>query len=245
MDVAFREFVPNKLSPWGRMRQRENEYRYVATSVAGFIQQVAVSYVANGYFHYVMGVVPDGKDPEATDRRILEKYRIAVSKHTRYRRAQAGHSNFQYLRHDRVFVILARRPERGAGEDHPFWSEEAANIRDLRRVPLKFAGYSVSFRAGKVSVRIKEKSFRDLKAEFVGDAASRTGEELFERFRSLPFEPYAPIRVGLHEILRAVNRRRAGASLQPVPKSAIRARRRIVKPFDSELGPQNEESETL
>jgi hypothetical protein len=34
------------------------EYRCEATSVAGFIQQLAVAYVGRGYFFYVAGVIP-------------------------------------------------------------------------------------------------------------------------------------------------------------------------------------------
>ena len=40
-------------------------YRCEATSLAGFVQQIAVSYVANGYYFYVLGRVPDRKDPRA------------------------------------------------------------------------------------------------------------------------------------------------------------------------------------
>ena len=34
-----------------------------AQSLSGFIQQLAVSYVAKGYWFYVTGQVPDHKDP--------------------------------------------------------------------------------------------------------------------------------------------------------------------------------------
>src|SRR5262245_58080496 len=124
----------------------EGSYRYEATSVAGFIQQLAISYLANGYFFYVMGHIPDAKDPRATDKRILEKYGIAASKFVRYRRKGAGRANLQYLRHDRTFLILATH---GA---HAFFEAEASNIRDARRVPIKFKGYAVSYRGGHPSV---------------------------------------------------------------------------------------------
>jgi hypothetical protein len=42
-------------------------YRAEATSIGGFIQQLAVSYVRNGYWFYVAGSVPEGKDPRAID----------------------------------------------------------------------------------------------------------------------------------------------------------------------------------
>ncbi len=31
---------------------------------------------------------------------------------------------------------------------HPFYDDEAGNIRDARRVPIKFAGYSITVKKG-------------------------------------------------------------------------------------------------
>src|SRR4051812_19044628 len=102
---------------------RGAEYRYEAASVEGFIQQLAVSYLTNNYWFYVMGHIPEGKDARATDKRILEKYGIAASKFARYRRKGTGQANLQYLRHDRTFLILATHGK------HPLFEAEAANIR--------------------------------------------------------------------------------------------------------------------
>jgi|GEM_PF-2277160 len=58
-------------------------YQSEAASVEGFIQQLAVSYVSNGYFFYVAGSVPEGKDPRAVDAKLIERYGIGVTKWTR------------------------------------------------------------------------------------------------------------------------------------------------------------------
>ena len=50
------------------------EYRCEATSVAGFIQQVAVAYLARGYWFYVAGQIPAHKDLQTVDRKLIEKY---------------------------------------------------------------------------------------------------------------------------------------------------------------------------
>jgi hypothetical protein len=52
-------------------------------------------------------------------------------------------------------------------------------------------------------------------------------------FSKLPFEPYAPVRQQLLIILRAVNRARKAAGLEPVPWTCIRLKRRIYRPFES------------
>ena len=45
--------------------QRTTPYRFEASTIEGFVQQVVVQYVACGYWFYVSGIVPEGKDPQA------------------------------------------------------------------------------------------------------------------------------------------------------------------------------------
>ena len=99
------------------------QYRCEAVSVEGFIQQLAVSYVARGYFFYVTGRVPEHKDPARVDEKLVARYGVDISKWARARRKQVGGANLQYLRHGRFFVLLATHGE------HPFFAEEGANVR--------------------------------------------------------------------------------------------------------------------
>lgn len=110
--------------------------------------QLAVSYVSNRYFFYVVGSVPDGKNPRRVDPKLIERYRVGVSKWRRARRKRAGSANLQYLRHGRLFVLLATHDE------HDFFAEEARVVRDVRRVPFKAFGYAVSYNAGYLHARI-------------------------------------------------------------------------------------------
>jgi glycosyltransferase involved in cell wall biosynthesis len=59
------------------------QYRCEATSVEGFVQQVAVQYLRHGYWFYVSGRIPAGKDPRGVDQKLIDKYGIAVSESTR------------------------------------------------------------------------------------------------------------------------------------------------------------------
>jgi hypothetical protein len=206
--------------------KREIEYRYEAASVEGFIQQLAVSYLKNGYFFYVTGHVREGKDPRSVDRKILDRYGIAVSKFTRARQKKAGRANLQYLRHGRFFVILATLGV------HPFFSEERNTIRDARRVPIKYAGYALSYRNGAPCVRIDKGTELNLKAYFEDIATKASVESLAGQLYKLPFEPYAPVYDQFREIFRAVNERRKMAGLEKVPFTAVRWKRRRVKPFE-------------
>ncbi|MHC1767493.1 MAG: hypothetical protein AB9869_24970 [Verrucomicrobiia bacterium] len=207
-------------------------YRCVATSVAGFVQQVAVAYVGHGYWFYVTGRVPDSKDPASVDRKIIRQYGINVSKWARCRRKKTGQARVQYLRFGRFFVILATHGE------HPFFTAEGDQIRDIRREPLRFMGYAIGCRQARdsqvwhPSVRIERGRFRDLKARFGAMATKCSIEELFRELRRVDYEPYAPVRDQLRVLLRRTNRRRKAAGLELVPRSALRLFRSPVKPFE-------------
>ncbi len=200
-------------------------YRCDAASLAGFVQQIAVSYIANGYYFYVLGLVPERKDPRAIDAKLVTRYGIDCSKYVRARRKQAGRANLHYIRYREVFVLLATH---GA---HPFFEEEAGQIRDVRREPLKVLGYAIGVRAGRVSVRIERGEYRNLRAYFHGLATRRPAAVLADELASLPYEPYSPVRRQLLGLLGLVNRARKEAGLDEVPLSCLRFRRRIVSAF--------------
>src|SRR4051794_31677789 len=128
-------------------------YRVEATTVEGFVQQLAVAYVQRGYFFYITGTIPARKDPAKVDAKLLAKYGIDVSRWARARRKRAGLANHHYIRFDRFFVLLAT-PGEGL-----FFTEEAGAIRDARRVPIKFGGYAIGYSGGHVRVRIEKRLY--------------------------------------------------------------------------------------
>lgn len=205
-------------------------YRTEASTLPGFVQQLAVCYVANGYFFYVLGRVPANKDPAAIDAKLVERYGIACSKFVRYRRKQAGRANVQYIRFRDTFVLLATHGE------HPFFADEAGQVRDLRRVPLKVEGYSISAKQGRAVVRIDREEYRALKAYFLSLAVHRSAGFLADEFAAVPYEPYAAVRGQLLCIWRAVNGARELAGFEPVPRECVPARRRIYRPFERRSG---------
>lgn len=197
-----------------------------ATSVAGFVQQLAVSYIGRGYYFYVTGSIPSAKAPEAVDAKLCERYGVFLSKWAKSRRKAARVPNYAYIRYGRFFVLLST----DAGD--LFRQEEANLIRDARRTPIRFQGYSISHRGGRVHVRIDQDRYLELKGYLTGIALRRTSEEMVAEIRrSVAFEPYAPVRSQMLCILRAINRLRAAAGLPEVPRTCLRFRRRVVKPF--------------
>lgn len=214
------------------------QYRCVATSVTGFVQLLACNLLPHGYWFYVAGRIPPHKDPAAVDAKLIDQYGIALSKRERARRKQLGYANLHYLRYDRRFVIIATQGR------HKFLEEERAVVRDIRRVPLKFYGYSTGYRPGgrtragerdprwHAHVQIERKRFLQERAYLRELALRRSESVLREELRQLPFEPYAPVRRQFLHLLKSVNLARKQVGVSPLPTSVLRLRRRIVRPFD-------------
>lgn len=224
------------------------EYRYEATSVTGFVQMLVSNYLSHGYWFYVTGRVPEGKEAQSIDRKILVKYGIELSPQQRSRRKTKGDANLHYLRFEKLFVILATHGK------HQFFETEANSVRDIRRAPLQFHGYSISVKRGgflkkeddgeegatkdnrhRVHVQIGKESYRLLEAELLDLATHRTAEKLKWMFWNQPFEPYAPIRRQLLTLLKSVNLKRASLGYERLGYDAIRYRREIVRPFEREV----------
>ena len=204
-------------------------YRCEAASIAGFIQQLAVAYVANGYWLYVTGCIPPHKDPRKVDAKLIDVYGIDCSKFVRWRRKERGLGNVQYLRYRRFFVLLATRGE------HDILVREA-EIEDIRRRPIQCFGYSVGCyrdrrRVWRASVRIERGLFQEIKAEVKDAALREEAGSLRERFRHLIFEPYAPVRRQVLALLAVVNTARRVAGREIVPLDALRLRRSPLAPF--------------
>lgn len=223
------------------------QYKYVATTRTGFVQQVVASYVARGYRFHVSGTVPNGKNPEEIDEKLLSLYSIRKSDAQRYRAKLRGEANVQYIRFERDWLMLAT-PGR-----HVWKEREAGNIKDCSRgEPIEFQGYSIYLKNGlykpvrcrrdravheldhkkRVRVVIGRDAFRELKAEFLSLARKRNANWLAAKFWHIPYEPYAPIRQQLLKLLFYVNQTRKRHGLPTINTKVIRFKRTIVKPFE-------------
>ena len=119
-------------------------YRCVATSVAGFIQQLAVGYVARGYYFYVTGRIPDHKDPahtDAEDHRAIRHWRFQMGPGTAQaagpgqRALPALRGVLRHHRQPRRTAVLRRRGQ--AIEGHPGLPDLFHGV--FHRLPAKFA----------------------------------------------------------------------------------------------------------
>ncbi len=217
-------------------------YRCVATSPEAVVQLIAASYLRHGYFWYVTGNIPTGKAASLTDRKLIEKYGIDISEWQRSRRRKLGLANAHLLRHDRWFILLLsaghhaiRNPAAQGGEGE--------HIQDCRRVPIRFAGYSISYRQSGIAsqgggptkwhahVRIDGPFYAAFKAHFASIAVHRTAENIAYEFAKVPFARYAPIRRQLLNLLRMVNAQRKQHSYELLHHNVLKLSRNSVKVY--------------
>ena len=202
----------------------EIKYRAEATTLEGFIQQLAVGYLCRGYRFYFQGLIPKDKDPRAVDAKLIARYGLGISKFERAKRKAQGLANVQYLRYGQHIVLLST-----PGKHNPLSDDH--KLKDAHEVPIKLGGYAVSFRGGHASVRIERGAWKKLKAYYLDLATKRSEGWLKMEFHRWPFEPWAPIRRQTFVILNQVNRARKAAGLELVETSCVRLKRRIYQPF--------------
>lgn len=226
------------------------EYRYIASNPDGFVSQV-VRYVSSGHVFYFNGRVANGKDPLATDRKLVKAYEAAQTPWTRSRNRAKGRSSVHYLRHGCRFVLLAT-PGRGAffdelgvkrGRDGTILRE--AQFRDIRRVSFVFDIYAIRFSAcskdasrspgrRRVLVRLNREAYQGLKSYLVGRATRYDIRSLEAQVWSLGVYPYRPVLEQLWAIVRAMNRKRRRLGLAPLEgRRCIQNRKRPLRVFDS------------
>jgi hypothetical protein len=219
------------------------EYNYLATSLEGFIQQLACNVLPHGYWFYVSGIIPDSKAPLAIDEKLLDRYHIRMSRQQRARRKLQGLANLHYMRLGQRWFIFATHGK------HAFFEHEQSNIRDARSTPIVIGGYSLSVKQGgflrkvssdekpvadgkmRVRVQIARQEYRDLRGYFLERACHRTVEALAKELFCIRYEPYAPIRRQQLNVLRLINKKRQQAGFEKIPTTVLRYKRRIVSPY--------------
>ena len=214
-------------------------YRCEATTVGGFVQQLAVAYVQHGYWFYVTGRIKPGKDPATIDQKLIAKYNVDISERERSDRKRRGLANMQYIRYENWFLLLSTHGH------HAFKQQERKQIRDCRRHSVKFEGYSISYRRSPITpkgggdpkwhacVRIDNPTYKQLKSYFLDRAVRRSADSLAQDLARIPYARYAPVRRQLLTILRAANAARMRHNFDRVPTAALKLRRKITSPFET------------
>lgn len=218
------------------------KYRYQAASTEGVVQLIAASYLRHGYYWYVTGSIPSSKDAETVDRKLIVKYGLDISPWERSSRRKRGMANAQYLRYGRWFILMVTEGHHALRSPAAHGGERE-QLKDCRRQPIQFDGYSISYRRSgaasdsglphkwRAHVRITSKTYAALKAHFESIAVHRSCDNLAQEFAAIPYARYAPIRRQLLNLLRLVNQRRKQHNFETLPYSVLHLRRSPVKVY--------------
>jgi len=210
-----------------------SDYQYEARNVAGFVSQI-VRYVASGYFFYVRVVVPEGKDPNVIDAKLMKLYGVGGKRWRRERRNLKQTAGVHYLRCNRCAVLMLTK-----GKHEAFYRDHGENVRDIRREALKVFGYSIRYgfsevkKDWKVSVRLDQETYRKVREHMLAISvwdSYREPSRLEREFRRLPYQPYEPVFKQLLSVLRAVNRQRRRRGFGPIGE-CLRNKLRLGKVF--------------
>ena len=124
---------------------------------------------------------------------------------------------------------------------HSFKTQE--QLQDCRRHPIRFDGYSISYRRAGVTpkgsvkpkwhacVRIEPTTYKQLKSTIVERAKHRRVSTVIGDLNKIQYARYAPVRRQILNIHRAVNRARGQAGFDLIPTSSLALKRKIVLPF--------------
>jgi hypothetical protein len=221
------------------------EYKYEVTSLVGYLQRVATHLLPKGYYFFVQGTLPAGKDPAALDTKLLSKYDVAKSEGARRWRKSQGLGNVQYVRFEKSWILLATHG------DHSIREGEGNNLKDVRKVPVRIGDYTITVKRGnylkkfptdeapspdgrwRVRVLIAREPYRELCAYFLSIACHRRPDALAAELYALPYVPYAPVRKQLLKLLRLINGKRQAAGYSKISPTCLRVKREIVRAFEA------------
>lgn len=113
---------------------------------------------------------------------------------------------------------------------------ELTDIRDARKVTIKFGGYALGYKhdqneKGHPSVKIYKPFYKKLEKQMLDLARHGKTALLVKAFFDAPFEPYAPVRNQMFFILKKVNKALKSKRLPTLTPQVIRKYRKSLKPF--------------
>ena len=214
---------------------KQQDYRYAAKSIDGFLSQV-IRYVANGgHYFYIRVRVPEDKDPHLVADKLLDRYSIRRSRWQRKRRHLKETASIHLLQYQEVIVIMLTK-----GQHAAFYADHHSQVADIRRTALKVFGYSIRYsfsetnQRRKVSIRLDAETYRMVQPHMLTVGvwdAYRSPDRLEREFRRLPYQPYEPVFAQLCSIAKQVNRARRRRSFDRISLDCIKNKRRLGTVF--------------
>ena len=206
-------------------------YPCVAVSSKALIDQLAYSYINYGHRFYVTGVVPDRLEPQEFDLRIIEKFRLNITRSERARRRAVGEGSIHFIRHERFWVLISTAAPAG----NMFFEENTepktgyAQWKDVRKASITFCGYAIRAPGGVVRITVNRHEFSRVKGALVELAKYVPADRLKKILeREFPYEQYPGVQEQLYRLVGLVNHRLKRSRLGQISFSEVKRRRRVA-----------------
>lgn len=199
--------------------------RWVAGGLGDFLRKIAYDYARYGYYFYAIREIPEGKELDVVDEKLLSTYGVTYQHMRRKRRGEKGFANVAYIRYGRWFVLL------GTEGQHEAFGRICR--KDLRQEPLYFGGYTVGFHETKIAVRVSPRRWKRIREVAKRISLHHEGKvhHFFHEWLNRKVAPFSfpGVTEQKKQLLQEVNKKRKVAGLPEIPPLVRRAYNRTRK----------------
>ena len=176
---------------------------YTVKNLGQFLVKLNL-YLRYGYVRYAVRYIPDDKELEQVDTKILKAYSVTFHRTTRANRRKKGLGNVVYIRYKQMFILLA---DEGKHE-----SFDRIKWLTFRTQPLHFQGYSVGIKANKPNIIVEPKRWKAIKKKAFA-IALHDHEKVVRHFQQISPFTFAGITNQKWKLFLVVNKKRKRAGL--------------------------------
>lgn len=195
----------------------KHQHLWVAPTLGVFLRKIAIDYVRFGYTNYILRKIPDYKDAELIDHKLIDHYSVTWNRTARLRARRKGAANVTYIRWRHQWVLLAT-----PGQHNEFYKR---NHRNVLKAPLNVSGYSIGINrtTGKVFVRLAPRRYSAIEKALKNIALHNHGK-VTGFINSIAFVNFPEVIREKQQLTRLVNKRRKVAGLKKIadPMSLIK-----------------------
>ena len=199
-------------------------------SIDDYLHQL-IRLVGNGYIFFFQIELGPHKNPEATQQRLIDTWGLEIPYWKREKRRRGELPSIWLLRYRNHITMLSTYGRTEDGEnDHPFFTENAERIENIRRTAMYFQGYSIRYPVSKATgkrklfIRLDKDCYLNLKSRMCREgimARYRDREAMEARFAALPYQPYEEVYKQMSIVLEEVNKRRKYLGYERLRKSCV------------------------
>lgn len=180
---------------------------YTTTTNFRFLNRMR-QYVDHGYYFYSFGRIPESKDPEFVDRKLIQKHDIRLCRAKRKQRRVEELANVIYLRHQHQFVLMCDE-----GKHESFFDQE--QVFDCRERPILVSTYTVGVKQNRPHIQVISRRMNAIRQAALNIALAPR-EEIQELFNRNHLHDFSGVVAQKKKICQAVSKKRTAAGLSKI-----------------------------